>query len=162
MPKLQFLIWSTVCALGRNFAEEGEDAAAKFHRLKAEGRGVKRAGDDPELPGAAGGGVNHFRMAAGQGDILFITNQENGKRAGGDGLLRRDFRDWKARQLFVAVKQRPGEWREKSFAQPGRFSQTGVVVSSFAKVGEGSLRGDGFDARVGGRGLQHDSRAHGF
>jgi alkanesulfonate monooxygenase SsuD/methylene tetrahydromethanopterin reductase-like flavin-dependent oxidoreductase (luciferase family) len=49
---------------------------------------VEGARDDPKLFGAAGGGVNHFRMAARQGDILFIANEENGKRAGGDAFLR--------------------------------------------------------------------------
>jgi alkanesulfonate monooxygenase SsuD/methylene tetrahydromethanopterin reductase-like flavin-dependent oxidoreductase (luciferase family) len=49
---------------------------------------VEGARNDPKLFGAAGGGVDHFRMAARQGDILFIANEENGKRAGGDTFLR--------------------------------------------------------------------------
>ena len=77
---------------------------------------MERSGDDPKLLRAAGGGVNHFRMTARQGDILFVADQKNGKRADGDSLLRRDFRDGKARESFVVVEQRPGERREKSFA----------------------------------------------
>src|SRR5712664_2347714 len=68
--------------------EEREDAAAEFFGLKTVGGGVEGARNDPKLPGAAGGGVDHFRMAARQGDILFIANEENGKRAGGDTFLR--------------------------------------------------------------------------
>jgi alkanesulfonate monooxygenase SsuD/methylene tetrahydromethanopterin reductase-like flavin-dependent oxidoreductase (luciferase family) len=49
---------------------------------------VECARNDPKLFGAAGGGVDHLRVAARQGDILFIANEENGKRAGGDAFLR--------------------------------------------------------------------------
>src|SRR5258708_9588291 len=42
------------------------------------------------------------------------------------------------------------------------FSQAGVVIRCFTQVGEGCFGDDGFDARIGGRGLQHDARAHGF
>src|SRR5260370_27653479 len=97
---------------GRALREEGEDAAAEFFGEETIGGGVKRAGDHPKLFRAASGGVNHFRMAAGQGDILFAANQQNRKRARGDRLLRRNFRDGKAREFFVAIKQRPGEGSE--------------------------------------------------
>src|SRR4029077_2214565 len=147
--------------MGRVLRKEGEDATAEFFREESVSGGVKRSGDDPKLLWPARGGVNHFRMTAGQGDILFVADQKNRKRAGGDGLLRRDFRDGKARKLFVAVEERPGEGSEKSFAKPGRFSQTGVVVGSFAKIGEGSFCNNGLDARIGGRGLQHDAPAPG-
>ena len=123
---------------------------------------MESAGDDPELFGAASGGVNHFRMAAGKRDIFFIANEENGKSAGSDSFHRRDFRDGKTSELFVAIEQRPGAWSEKSFAEPGIFSQTGIVVGSFAEIGEGSFGDDGFDARISGGGLQDDARAHGF
>ena len=68
--------------------EKSEDAAAEFFRGEAVGRGVKRAGHDPELPGAAGGGVDHFRMAAGERFIFFVADEENGKWACGDGFNR--------------------------------------------------------------------------
>src|SRR5712664_2808976 len=68
--------------------EEREDTAAQFFGLKTVSGGVEGARNDPMLFGAAGGGVAHFRMAAGQGHILFIANEENGKRAGGDAFLR--------------------------------------------------------------------------
>jgi len=76
--------------IGRGGAgrEEREDAAAEFFGFKAVSRGVKRARHDPKLSGAAGGGVDHLRMAAGQGHIHFIANQEDGKRARGDGFYR--------------------------------------------------------------------------
>jgi hypothetical protein len=147
---------------GRVLGEEGEDAAAEFFGEEAVGGGVIRAGNDPKLFRAPSGGVNHFRMAAGKRDILFVTDQKNRKRARGDGLLRGNFRDRETREFFVAVEQRPSEGREKSFAEPGIFSQAGVVVSSFAKIGERSFRYDSFDARIGRRGLQRDARAHGF
>src|SRR5690348_12926875 len=127
----------------RVLREEGEDAAAEFLGLKAVGGGVEGAGNDPELFGAASGGVNHFRMAAGKRDIFFIANEENGKSAGGHGFYRRDFRNGKASEFFVAIEQRPGAGSEKSFAEPGIFSQTGIVVGSFAEIGEGSFSDDG-------------------
>jgi hypothetical protein len=68
--------------------EKREDAAAEFFGGKAVGGGMKGARDDPELFGAAGGGVNHFRMAAGKRDVFFIANQKDGKRAGGDSFYR--------------------------------------------------------------------------
>src|SRR5229473_561624 len=92
--------------LGRNAGvcrEEGEDAAAEFFGCKAVSCGVEGAGDDPELVGAAGGGVDHFRMAAGERFIFFVADEENGKRARGDGFYRRDFRDRETGQYFVAI-----------------------------------------------------------
>jgi len=68
--------------------EEREHAAAEFFGLKAVGGGVERARHDPELFGAARGGADHLRMAAGQGHIHFIANQEDWKRARGDGFYR--------------------------------------------------------------------------
>src|SRR5258708_6947562 len=148
-----------ICGSG---SEEREDAAAKFLGFKAVSGGMESAGDDPELFGAASGGVNHFRMAAGKRDIFFIANEENGKSAGSDSFHRRDFRDGKTSEFFVAIEQRPGAGSEKSFAEPGIFPESGVIVGRFANAGEGSFGDDGFDARIGGRGLQDDSRAHGF
>jgi len=142
--------------------EETEDAATEFLGIEAVGSGVEGAGDDPELFGAAGGGVNHFRMAAGKRDILFITDEKNGKGASGNGFLRRDFRDGKAGKFFVAVEECPTERREKSLAEPGIFSQARIIVRGFAEIGERSFGNDGFDARIGGRGLQGDSSAHRF
>jgi len=150
---------SGICGSG---GEEREDAAAKFLGFKTVGGRVIRAGNDPKLFGAAGGGVNHFRMAAGKRDIFFIANEENGKSTRGDSFYRRDFRNGETSEFFVAVKKRPGAGNEKSFTEPGIFSETGVVVGGFAHVGEGSFRDHGFDARIGGRRLQHDASAHGF
>ena len=96
--------------------EEREDAAAEFFGCKTVGGGVEGARNDPKLPGAAGGGVNHFRMAAGQGHIHLIANEEDGKSSGGDGFYRRDFRDGKTGEFFVAIEQRPRAGSEKSFA----------------------------------------------
>ena len=73
---------------GRVRREESEDAAAKFFGFKAVGGGVERARHDPKLFRAARGGVDHLRMAAGQGHIHFIANQEDGKRTRGDGFYR--------------------------------------------------------------------------
>src|SRR5260370_1220172 len=123
---------------------------------------MEGGGDDAELFGAASGGVNHFRMAGGKRDIFFIANEENGKSTRGDRFYRRDFRDGKASELFVAIEQRPGAGGEKSFAEPGIFPESGIVVGSFAEIGEGSFGDDGFDARIGGGGLQDDSCAHGL
>src|SRR5260370_25561195 len=82
------LRWSGSGGSGGIRREEREDAAAEFFGLKTVGGGVEGARDDPKLFGAAGGGVDHLRVAARQGDILFIANEENGKRAGGDAFLR--------------------------------------------------------------------------
>ena len=123
---------------------------------------MEGAGDHPELFGAAGGGKDHFRMAAGKDYIFFIADEEYGKSTGGYGILWRNFRDGKARNFSVAIEQRPGAGSEKSFAEPGKFLQASVIVRSFAETGERSFGDDGFDARIGGRGLQNDSGAHGF
>ena len=150
--------WSGI----RGGREEREDAAAKFFGCKAVGGGVEGAGNDPELFGAARGGVNHFRMTAGKRDISFIAYEENGKSARGDRFYRRNFRDGKTSEFFVAVEQSPGAGSEKSFAEPGIFPESGVIVGCFADAGERSFSDDGFDARIDGRGLQNDSSAHGF
>ena len=142
--------------------EEREDAAAEFFGFKAIGGGVERARHDPKLFGAARGGVDHLRMTAGQGHIHFIANQKDGKRARGDGFYRRDFRGRKTGEFFGAMHQRPGAGSEESLAEPGEFSQTGVIVSPFEEIGERGFGDDSFDARVGGRGLQCDASAHGF
>jgi hypothetical protein len=42
-------------------------------------------------------------VAAGKSVIPFIANEENRKSAGGDGFYRRDFRDRKTGEFFVAV-----------------------------------------------------------
>src|SRR5882762_3283161 len=109
---------------------------------------MKRAGDDPELFRTASGGVNHFRMTTGQGDIFLVADKEHGKRADGDRFLRRNFRNGKSREFFVAIEQRPRPGSEESFAEPRIFSQTGVIVGSFAQIGEGSFGNDGLNARV--------------
>src|SRR6266851_2702278 len=142
--------------------EEREDAAAEFFGSEAVGGGVEGARHDPELSGAAGRGVDHFRMTAGERFIFFVANEKNGKRAGGDGFLRRNFRYGKTGEFFVSIQQGPGSGREKSFAEPRRFPQTGVVVGCFTEIGEGGFGDNGFDAGIGGRGLQHDAGAHGF
>jgi hypothetical protein len=142
--------------------EEREDAAAKFFGGEAVSGGVEGARDDPELFGAAGGGVNHFRMATGKRDIFFVANQEHGKGARVDTFDRGNFGDGKAGEFFVAIEQRPGAGSEESFAEPGIFSQSGIIVGRLAQIREGRFGDDGFDARIDGRGLQHDSRAHGF
>ena len=142
--------------------EEREHAAAEFFRFKAVGGGVEGARHDPKLFGAVGGGVDHLRMAAGQGHVHFIANQEDGKRARGDGLYRRDFRGRKTGEFFGAIQQRPGAGSEESLAEPGEFSQTGVIVSPFAEIGERGFGDDSFDTRVSGCGLQRDAGAHGF
>ena len=154
--------WSRIGGSGGAGREKREDAAAEFFGLEAQGGGVEGARDDPELFGAARGGVDHFRMAAGKRLIHFIANEENGKRAGGDGFYRGNFRDRKTGEFFIAIQQRPGAGSEESLAEPGVFSQAGVIVRRFAEIGEGGFGNDGFDAGIGGRGLQRDAGAHGF
>jgi hypothetical protein len=142
--------------------EEGEDAAAKFHGLKTEGRGVKRAGDDPELFGAAGGGVDPFRVAAGEGDVFFVTDEKDGEGSRGHGFFRRDFGGMESRERFAAIEKRPTEGREERFSEERRPAQPGVIVGRFAKAGEGRFGDNRFDARIGCGGLQGDPCAHGF
>src|SRR5260370_38865644 len=101
-------------------------------------------------------------MAAGERFIFFVANEQDGKSAGGDGFYRRDLGHRKTRKFFVAIKQRPGAGSEKSLAEPGIFSQTGVVVSRFAEIGERRFGDDGFDAAISGRRLPHHAGAHGF
>jgi hypothetical protein len=146
----------------RGVSEERKDAAAEFLGFKTVAGGVEGAANDPELLGAAGGGVNHFGVAAGKRDVFFITNQENGKSAGHDGFHWRDFRERKTSQSFSTIEKRPTKRSEERFSEPGIFSQAGVIVGRFTHIGERGFGDDGFDARVGSRGLQDDSRAHGF
>src|SRR5260370_13266943 len=103
--------------------EEREDAAAEFFGFKTVGGGVEGARDDPKLPGAAGGGVDHFRMAAGQRHIHLVANEQDGKGAGGDGSYRRDLGHRKTREFFVAIQQRPGAGSKESLGEPRIFSQ---------------------------------------
>ena len=112
--------------------------------------------------GAAGRGVNHFGVAAGKRLILLITNEKDRKRARGNGFDRGDFRDGKTGEFFSTIEQGPTEGRENRFTEPGIFSESGVVVGSFAKIGERGFGDDGFDAGIGRGGLQSDARAHGF
>ena len=142
--------------------KEREDAAAEFLRFKTVGGGVESARDDPELFGAARSGVNHFGMAAGKRDVFFIANEEHGKWACCPSFHRRNFRDGKAGKFFSAIQQCPAKRRKQSLAEQRIFSEAGVIVRGFTHVGEGCFGDDGFDARIGGRGLQDDSRAHGF
>src|SRR5207302_64874 len=83
--------------------EEREDTAAEFFGCKAVGGSVGCVRDHPELFGAAGGGVNHFRMAARERFIFFVTDEQYGKRASGDGFLWRNFRNGKSSEFFVAI-----------------------------------------------------------
>jgi len=108
--------------------EEGKDAAAEFFRLEAEGGAVIGAGDNPELFGAAGGGVDPFRVSARQRDILFIANEENRKGAGGDGFFRGDLCGGESGERFAAVHERPAEGREERFSEKRGPAQAGVVV----------------------------------
>jgi hypothetical protein len=123
---------------------------------------VKGAWNFPELLGAAGGGVNHFRMAARKRHIFFITNQENRKGARRDGFHRRNFRNRKAAEFFSTIEQRPSERGEERLAEPGILAKSGIVVGGFAEIGEGGFGDDRFDARIGSGGLQRDTPAHGF
>src|SRR5580765_4934609 len=79
----------------RNVSEKSEDAAVELGRLEAQGGGVERAGNFPELLGAASGGVNAPRVAAGERFVLFITDEQHGKRARGDCFFWRNFGDGK-------------------------------------------------------------------
>ncbi len=142
--------------------EESEDAAAEFFGLEAQCGSVEGARHDPQFLAASRGGVNHLRMAARQCDVLFIANKENGECAGSDCFYGRYFGDGKAGEFFVAIEQRPSSRSKESFSEPGIFSETGVIVSRFAKIGEGGFGDDSFDTRISSCGLQHDSRAHGF
>ena len=123
---------------------------------------MKRARDDPELPGAAGGGVNPLRVAAGECDIFFVTDEKDGEGARGHGFFRRHFGGMEPRERFVAIEKRPTERREESFSEPGIFSEPSLIVSCFAKACERRFGDDCFDARIGRGGLQRNARAHGF
>src|SRR5260370_11111207 len=82
--------------------EEREDTAAEFFGIKTVSGGVEGARNDPKLFGAAGGGVDHLRVAARQGDILFIANEEKGESAGRRAVFRGKFREPESREVVVA------------------------------------------------------------
>ena len=68
----EWAAWRLVAGCLRR--EESEDAAAEFLGRKAIRCGVKGAGDNPKLFGATGGGVNHFRMAAGERVVILVAD----------------------------------------------------------------------------------------
>src|SRR5262249_30427197 len=94
--------------------------------------------------------------------ILFVANDQNGERTGSDGLNGGNVRRWEACELSTAVNHQPSAGSEEGFAEPGILAKTRVVICRFLQIGEGSLRDQGFDTRIGAGGLQGDSRAHGF
>ncbi len=65
----------------RYVSEEVEDATLKLGGLEADGGGVEGAGNFPELFGAEGGGVDALGVAAGEGFIIFVADQEDGESA---------------------------------------------------------------------------------
>src|SRR2546430_12638160 len=69
-------------------------------------------------------------------------------RARGRGFHRRNFRDGKTREFFSAIEQRPAKRREESFAEPGIFSQAGIIVRRFAHIGERGLSKDRKSTRL--------------
>src|SRR5205807_4162966 len=127
-----------------------EDAAAEFFREEAVRSGVKSARHNPELPGAARRGIDHFGMAAGKRFIHLVTDEQDGERARGGSFHRRNFRERKTSEFFSTIQQRPTEGGEKSSSKPGIFSQTGVIVRRFGHIGERGFGDDSFDARCGG------------
>lgn len=142
--------------------EEGQDAALEFGGLVAESGGVERAGNDPHLFGTASGGVDALRVATGKSLVHFVADEKNRESARSDSFDGGNFRDGKSGEFLSAIEQRPTKWSEKRFTKPGILAKASIVVRSFAKAGEGSFGDDGFDARIGGGGLQSDARAHGF
>ena len=78
-----------------NVSEKFEDAALELGGLEAQGGGVECAGDFPELFGAAGGGLDALRVAAGERFVFFVTDEQHGKRARGDCFFRGNFGDRK-------------------------------------------------------------------
>ena len=104
----------------RNVSEEFQDAALELDGLEAESGGVECAGDFPELLLAAGGGIDAFGVAAGEGFVFFVADEEDGESARGDGSFGRDFGDGKAGEFFAAIKQRPAKGRENRFAEQRR------------------------------------------
>src|SRR5258708_36284523 len=56
--------------------EEREDAAAEFFGRDAGRGGVDGASHVPEVCGAAGGGVDHFRMTGWERFILLVANEK--------------------------------------------------------------------------------------
>ena len=98
-------------------SEEVEDAALEFGWLEADGGGVEGSGDFPELFGAYGGGVDALGVAAGEGFVFFIADEEDGEGAGGDGFFGGNFGDGEAGEFFAAVEEHPAKGREERFAE---------------------------------------------
>jgi hypothetical protein len=129
---------------------------------EAERGGVISAGNAPELLGTASGGVNHFGMAAGERDVLFIADEEYRKRARSDGFNRRDIRGGEAGEFFSAVEKGPSARSKQCLSQERKFSEAGVVVRGFAEIGKRSFGDHSLKTGIGGRRLQRDARTHGF
>lgn len=94
--------------------------------------------------------------------IFFVANDQNRKCTGRYGFDGRDFGSRKGCELSSTIDHKPGAGSEKSFAKPGILAQAGIVIGGFLKIGEGSFRNDGFNARISSGGLQCDPCAHGF
>jgi len=139
-----------------------EDAALELGGLVAEGSSVEGVGNDPEGFGADGGRVDFLGVAAGEGGVGGVADEQDREGALGDGAFGRDFRDGEAGEGLAAEKHDPGSRSEERFAEPGKFLKAGVIVGSFTKAGEGRFGDDGFDARVDAGGLQGNPGAHGF
>lgn len=103
-----------------NVSEKIQDAALEFGGLEAESGGVECAGDFPELFRAAGGGIDAFGVAAGEGFVFFVADEEDGESARGDGFFGRNFGDGKAGEFFAAIEKHPAERCEERFAKDGR------------------------------------------
>src|SRR6516164_4400731 len=71
--------------------EKLEHTSLEFLRVKPQRGGVVGVGHNPQLLGAARGVVNHLRVPARQGHVLFIADQQHRKRPRPDRFRRRNF-----------------------------------------------------------------------
>ena len=147
----------------RNVSEKVENASLEFGGLEADGGGVEGAGDFPELFGAASGGVDELGVAAGEGFVFFVADEEDRERC-------------VRRRLFLGRLPRRGGWlifrrdqrsiqlkgRKSVLPRSGERRRPSVIERGFAQVGEGRFSDDSFDAGIDRGGLQRDARAHGF
>ena len=129
--------------------EKSQDTFREFFRLVTESGAVVCARNAPEFFWTSCCTEDHFTVAARQCMILFVANDQNGERTGSDGLNGGNVRRWEACELSTAVNHQPSAGSKEGFAEPGILAKARVVICRFLQIGEGSLRDQGFDTRIG-------------
>ena len=92
--------------------------------------------------------------------ILSAANQQHRKRANLHRFFRRDFVGIEPSISANRIQGRNGRRTKNGFTQQWTKFEPGIVVSNFAKAGEGIFRGYRLNSRLDRSGLQRNRGAH--